>query len=347
MTSNIWGAALGAMLMIQPATAASTILAEEWDSYRTAYISEAGRIVDYANNSISHSEGQGYGLILSVLAGDRATFERVWKFTETELMVRDDGLAAWRWEPEADPRVTDPNNATDGDMLIAYGLVLAGHAWNEQAYLDRATSMVRTIGHDLLTAVQERPVILPGAVGFVSEETGAVVLNPSYWVFETIPVFAQLDPTINWNAVTESGLDILARAAETRTGIPADWVVLEGDTLVPAENFPPEFGYNGIRIPLYLMRAGLDPSYLEPFLANSDASGLRKIDVVTGAVLEPISEPGYRLIEASMKCTLTNQPIPAELAQMQATSYYAATLQLLLLDHLRRERPDCLEKGPL
>lgn len=346
MKAQYLGGVLAAIMMTAPGMAASTILPEEWESYRTAYISEAGRVIDYANNSISHSEGQGYGLILSALAGDKQTFDRVWSFTQDELIVRKDGLAAWRWEPEAEPRVTDPNNATDGDMLIAYGLVLAAHAFNEQAYLEIASAMVHTIGHNLLVAVDDMPVILPGAAGFVSEETGAVVLNPSYWVFETLPVFAELDPTVNWNAVTASGLEILRRAAETRTGLPADWVVLEGDGIVPAENFPPEFGYNGIRVPLYLMRAGLDPAYLEPFRANADATGLRKVDVVTGSVLEPISEPGYRLIQAAMECTLSNQPIPSDLAQMQATSYYAATLQLLMLDHLRRERPDCLVKGP-
>jgi endo-1,4-beta-D-glucanase Y len=347
MNCNVLGVALAATLMIPPVpVSASTILPQEWESYRTAYISETGRVVDYANNSISHSEGQGYGLILSVLADDRATFERVWDFTRTELMVREDGLAAWRWEPEADPKITDPNNATDGDILIAYGLVLAGAAWGQPAYTDIAAGMVQTIGHNLLVAVDELPVILPGAVGFVSPETGAVVLNPSYWVFETIPIFAEIDPTINWNAVTESGLDLLERAAGTKTGLPADWVVLEGDGIVPAENFPPEFGYNGIRVPLYLMRAGLDPAYLQPFRANADETGLRKVDVVTGELLEPISEPGYRLIQAAMECTLSDKPIPPELAQMQATSYYAATLQLLALDHLRRNRPDCLEKGP-
>ena len=78
---------------ITGASAASTIQPEEWSSYVESYITEDGRVVDTANNNISHSESQGYGLILSVLADDRATFERVLSFTSTELLVRDDGLA--------------------------------------------------------------------------------------------------------------------------------------------------------------------------------------------------------------------------------------------------------------
>ena len=55
-------------------------------------------------------------------------------WTETELLIRDDGLAAWRWEPDADPHVTDPNNATDGDILIAWALVEAAERFGETAY---------------------------------------------------------------------------------------------------------------------------------------------------------------------------------------------------------------------
>ena len=35
-------------------------------------------------------------------------------------MLRDDGLAVWKWDPFAKQPVADPNNASDGDILIAY-----------------------------------------------------------------------------------------------------------------------------------------------------------------------------------------------------------------------------------
>ncbi|MGH6925464.1 MAG: glycosyl hydrolase family 8, partial [Propylenella sp.] len=88
-----------------------------WENFAGRFITPEGRVVDDANSSISHSEGQGYGMLLAAFAGDEAVFRRLWAWTETELLVRDDGLAAWRWEPDADPHVTDLNNATDGDIL--------------------------------------------------------------------------------------------------------------------------------------------------------------------------------------------------------------------------------------
>ncbi|UYN99168.1 MAG: endoglucanase [Devosia sp.] len=332
------------MTLLGGSAAASTVFTEtEWQDYLSAYVSPEGRVIDTANGGISHSESQGYGLILSALADDRASFERIWSFTSTELLVRDDGLAAWRWEPEASPHITDINNATDGDMLIAYGLILASRAWSEQSYLDLALPIVQTIGETMLVTADGLPVILPGAEGFDRDAgEGGPVLNPSYWIYETFPVFAEVSPTINWQGVSDAGLEILRRARQTTAGVPADWVQLEDGRQKPAEDFPPEFGYNGIRVPLYLMRAGLDAEAIRAFRKNAGSFGMGKVDVVSGQMLEPIGEPGYRLIVAAMDCVLDGKPVPQDLRSLSATSYYAATLQLLLLDHLRRNSPACL-----
>ncbi len=342
---HLLGASLSFMLLASaPTLADSVIKPEEWQSYLTAYVSPEGRVIDTANGNISHSESQGYGLILAALADDSAAFARIWSFTKTELMVRDDGLAAWRWEPDARPHITDSNNATDGDMLIAYGLLLGAEAWNNGHYSDLAMPIIRTIGRTMLVDADGFPAILPGAEGFLRDASeGGPVLNPSYWIFETFPAFAAVDPIIDWMAINETGLEILRRAQQSTAGIPGDWIQLTGDIEQPAPDFPPEFGYNGIRVPLYLIRAGIDPAYLEPFRNKATPEGLSKVDVTNGDMIEPITEPGYRLIVASMDCAVDGTPIPVDLQTMQATSYYAATLQLLLLDHLRRHEADCLK----
>ena len=326
--------------------AASVILPEEWASYVESFVLDDGRVVDTGNNGISHSEGQGYGLVLSVLADDRATFDRIWSFTSTELLVRDDGLASWRWDPDASPHLTDTNNATDGDILIAYGLALAGDTWGNEAFTERARQIATTIGDSMLVESDGLKAILPGAVGFQRVDGIGPVLNTSYWVFEALPVFAQLDPSTDWDAVAEAGIELVRRSRMTASGVPPDWLVLDDDGAVrPAPDFPVEFGYNGIRIPLYMMRAGINPALLEPFQQNADSAGLYKIDPLTGERLEPISEPGYQLIGAAMDCVAEGTVVREELRSMSPTSYYAATLQLLTLDYLRRNHPACLAEA--
>lgn len=335
------------MMLAAPAHTAeadSMILPAEWASYKDSFVTGDGRVVDTANNGISHSESQGYGLMLAVLADDRPAFERIWSFTRTQLLVRDDGLASWRWDPAASPNLTDPNNATDGDILIAYGLALAGTAWDDEGLTEAARAIARSIGRSMLVDVDGMPAILPGAEGFADRPDGrGPVLNPSYWVFEALPVLARLDPATNWSAVSETGIELIRRARLSRSGLPPDWLVIDDRGMVqPAPDFPVEFGYNGIRVPLYMMRAGINPVLLDPFREFADAEGLHKVDPVTGTRFEPIGEPGYRLIGAAMECVAAGTPVPEALRTMEPTSYYAATLQLLMLDYLRRAQPTCM-----
>jgi endoglucanase len=47
-----------------------------WESYRQAFIRD-GRVIDVDNGGITHSEAQGYGMLLAEAAGDRPTFDRL------------------------------------------------------------------------------------------------------------------------------------------------------------------------------------------------------------------------------------------------------------------------------
>jgi endoglucanase len=90
-----------------------------WTAFRQIYLSGDGRIVDNGNGGISHSEGQGYGMVLATLVGDRPR-SRPCGWTERTLLRGDVALFAWRYDPRAPNPVADTNNASDGDMLIAW-----------------------------------------------------------------------------------------------------------------------------------------------------------------------------------------------------------------------------------
>ena len=149
-----------------------------------------------------------------ISAGDRGTFERIFDFTRNQLLIRDDGLAAWKWDPKANPHIVDVNNASDGDILIAYALGLAGKAWGEPRYTEAATKIATAIGTNLLVEANGRVVLKPGVVGFTPPDRpdGTVVVNPSYWVFEAFPVLKELAPQFAWDELASSGAEIVAAA---------------------------------------------------------------------------------------------------------------------------------------
>jgi len=321
--------------------------ADVWAAYRASFVDASGRIVDTGNGGISHSEGQGYGLLLAALADDRATFEQIWTFTLNELLIRDDGLAAWKWDPNATPHVTDINNATDGDILIAWGLAVAGERWHAAAYLDAARRIARAIGAVALQSDGARTVILPGARGFsAADRPDGPILNLSYWVFEALPVLAELAPGFDWAGAGRTGLGLVASARFGSVQLPTDWIsVPAGDPPVPADGFAPVFGYNSLRVPLYLLGAGhAERQRLETFFRSWTENGGRPaiVDVTTGKVLEVLGEPGYRMQTALLACALDGTAIPDDLRRFQATSYYASTLHLLAMTVVARRYPRCL-----
>ena len=320
----------------------NTISAADWAAYRDRFVMADGRVVDDANGGISHSESQGYGLLLAFSAGDRAAFERIFGFTRNQLLIRDDGLAVWKWDPKADPHIVDVNNASDGDILIAYALGLAGDAWGESRYTEAASKIAAAIGKNLLAEANGRVVLKPGAVGFTPPDrpAGTIVVNPSYWVFEAIPVLKTLAPEFPWDSLATSGAEIVAAARFGTAALPADWVSITPKGLEPAEGFPAVFGYNAIRIPLYLIRAGINGAFLDPFVARERRGGLAVVELTSGRDVEPLTDPGYRIIDALVACS-GGTPVPQELLTFAPTSYYPSTLHLLGLSYLAAGKGTC------
>jgi endoglucanase len=319
---------------------------QQWAPWRDRFLAADGRVVDDANRNVSHSEGQGYGLLLAFMAGDKTAFARIWGFTQRELLLRDDGLAVWRWDPNSTPHVADVNNASDGDILIAYALALAGERWSAPELTKAARDLATSIGGELVKRAGNRTVLLPGAVGFAaSDRPDGPVVNLSYWIFEALPVLARLAPETNWGALAASGRDLVLAARFGPDHLPANWISLRTAAPQPAQGFEPAFGYDAIRVPLYLVRAGMvDRPLLEPFAKLWAGSGGSPavINLADGREADQLSDPGYRMIAAALACALDHKPIPAALRTPAPTTYYPSTLHLLALSTVAQNYPECL-----
>lgn len=345
-----WGATLlaGTMvlaLMGEPAYAQQPrISGEAWTAYKTKFLDPSGRIVDNGNGNISHSEGQGYGLLLAYLAASPADFEQIWYFTRTELLLRNDGLAVWKWDPSATPHVTDTNNASDGDILIAYALALAGSAWNRADYLTAAARMAQSTLSETVVDFAGRTLLMPGAEGFsAAERDDGPVINPSYWVYEALPVMAALAPSDRWRKLSDDGLSLLKVMQFGPRKLPAEWVSLKRQPQ-PAEGFDAEFGYNAIRIPLYLARGGVtDRALLTRLQEGIAVNGIPAIiDLPTGRPKAELSDPGYEIVNHVVACVLDGTKLPSEALRFAPAYYYPSTLQLLGLAYVGEKHPECL-----
>ncbi|MCF8208936.1 MAG: hypothetical protein K9K38_05970, partial [Rhodoferax sp.] len=160
--------------------------------------------------------------------------------------VRDDKLLAWRWTPNEG--VTDKNNASDADLFVVWALLLAHRQWKHAPYQAQAREMMLALREKLLRKTSRGTILLPGAVGF--EKPEGTTVNLSYWVFPALDEIARADPAPEWQDLKRTGIDLLREGRFGRWGLPADWTLL-GDKLSPAQ--VPRFGYDAVRIPLYLL----------------------------------------------------------------------------------------------
>jgi endoglucanase len=232
-----------------------------WAHFKQHFVEADGRIIDASQGNISHSEGQGTAMLFAVYFNDRASFEQIWQWTRKNLQVRNDNLLAWRWTPRLG--VTDRNDASDGDLLAAWSLLRAYNKWHAEEYLQASRNIARDIREKLLRKTAQGLVLLPGAEGF--DKPQGITINLSYWVFPALDEIGQADPSPEWEELASTGIDILQYARFGRWGLPPDWLLLTAK-VEPADGISDRFGYNAVRIPLYLMWSRrASPALLKPY----------------------------------------------------------------------------------
>lgn len=306
-----------------------------WLAYKARFVATTGRVVDTGNARISHSEGQGWGMLLAQAYDDRPTFLKMWKWTDASLGGEGTSLHPWRWVPESGTAVPDPNNASDGDILIAWALDRAGRRWGAPEMVEAARVIAVEIGRDLITSKGGRTVLLPGRIGFIDDR--GVVVNLSYYVFPAFDSLARLAPGPNWRRLRQDGLDLIDDARFGRWGLPPDWLRLTpAGRIEPAAGWPARFGYDAIRIPLYLIWSGLGkPERLAAFRAfwrqyRNERKQPSWTDFSDNKVAPYPASAGFTAVAELVEAVLTAAP-PANATAMisDANDYYSSSLVLL------------------
>ncbi|RZM35380.1 MAG: endoglucanase [Sphingomonas sp.] len=294
-----------------------------WATFKARFMDQSGRIVDNGNGGISHSEGQSYALTMACAAGDRNGFERVLQWTEANLARPDTALYAWRYDPRKPDPVADRNNATDGDLLIAYALAKAADRWKQPQYAARSQAIVTAIASRLTRSVGGRMLLLPGLEGFSAP--GRTTVNPCYYVWPALDLFARTGDAATWRRVIADGEALLAAARFGAHRLPADWIDISNTGAVsPAADKPPRFGFDAIRVPLYASVSGRSALVgpIRTWWQTMPSPTIPAwIDVVSGQTADyPLSAGGQAVVARTL-----GTKRPATLA----TDYYAAALQCL------------------
>ncbi len=238
---------------------------KQYDSWKAAYLVKGCASGEYyvstkgdddAPNNGTVSEAQGYGMnIVPLMAGydtsAQTEFNGLWKLVQDH--VDSHGMMEWQLDGKT-CKYTDsgtPDGATDGDLDIGYGLILADKQWGGYtsaalAWLGKFwTADVASDGH--LKCEDDGP----------STDT-----RPSDMMLDHLRAYAAYDTSHDWAKVvtrTQAVISEFTAKYSSAYGLLSDFVVSANTTSpkpAPAdyqENQPDNIvGYNSIRVPWHL-----------------------------------------------------------------------------------------------
>lgn len=302
-----------------------------WTIWKSAFLSDSGRVVDNGQANVSHSEGQGYGMLLAVFFGDEEAFARMLGWTQSNLAVRNDPLLAWRWVPGPAPQVSDYNNATDGDLFYAWSLLRAAVRFGTSKYAELARRIATFVTDSCVVDDPRggnRLLLLPGLERFSGNDK--VTINPSYYMPLALrELAASIGHTRLWQCA-DDGLALLSDVM-AKSRVP-NWIDVDAAGWQPSAMHPAVSGYDALRVPLWLAWSGLrDRLLLSPNPAPIEGCTLTEgevptvVELSTGQVRETSTYAGYGAIVRLARCSDASTLPP----YVGGQPYFPATLHLL------------------
>jgi hypothetical protein len=253
---------------VLPSASAATrdaAVRKQYDSWKATYLVHGCASNEYyvstkgdgdAPNNGTVSEAQGYGMnIVPLMAGydtnAKVEFDGLWQLVKNHRDSR--GMMQWQLDGKTCKYADSgtPDGATDGDLDIGYGLVLADKQWggyraDALAWLGKFYAAdVASDGH--LKCEDDGP---------------STDSRPSDWMLDHLRAFAAYDTAHDWNKVvtkTQNLIQEFTAKYSPTANLLSDFIVGANTTTpkpAPAdyqENQPDNIvGYNSIRVPWHM-----------------------------------------------------------------------------------------------
>ena len=191
---------------------------ERWKNLYVKRCDEMYRVC-IGDTTIAISEGIGYGMLLSAYFGDKKIFDGLWAFYESKRTDIAHNLMAWRVTCDS---VIDPGSATDGDLDVAFALIVAHYQWGGD-YLTEARGIISILKEHYFVKCEGTYTMKPGGHWGGCDITDISYYSPAYF-----RVFADETKDAFWDSVADDAYTILNNGADEITGLVPDWQSYEG-----------------------------------------------------------------------------------------------------------------------
>jgi endo-1,4-beta-D-glucanase Y len=187
-----------------------------------------------SKRSISISEGHGYGMVITALMAGadpdaKGIFDGMYAFFRDHPSSGSRDLMAWKQVEgcqNVDPRGT--SSATDGDMDIAYALLLADGQWGSGGSINYRQEAIKVIGALKDKAVNPRThTILLGDWVSAGDTQHYYGTRSSDFMLEHLRAYAAATGDAEWTRVADRGyelIDAMQRQYSPATGLLPDFI---------------------------------------------------------------------------------------------------------------------------
>jgi endoglucanase len=238
-----------------------------WDNYKKEYVDQTSfRVVDKQKNGITTSEGQSYGMLMSMWMDDRSSFDGIWKWTQDNLQKPNTNSFSWLWgkningEYKVLSEQGGDNVATDGDIDIAFALIKASQKWGNQLYLESAKLIMKDIWTNEVIITKNGKYLLVSNDLEKKYNKQEVLVNPSYFNPAAFHEFARVSSEDNWNRLSTDSYEFLEKSSQSildsdgkSSLLPPDWMLvnIEDSSIKPTGNkdFSSRYSFDAARIP--------------------------------------------------------------------------------------------------
>ena len=235
----------------------------KWNAWKSAYLRTAGTgryYVRYNSAGETVSEAHGYGMLLTAyMAGydtsAKTYFDGLYHYYRDHPSQANSLLMAWK-QNSSFQNVEGANSATDGDMDIAFALLLADKQWGSSGsinYLQAGRNIINAIMQSDVNQTRWNLKLGDWATGTQGDNT-----RPSDFMIDHLKAYRAATNDSRWDSVittTYNVINTIYNSYAPNTGLIADFVVPNGSSWKPA---PPNFlesprdgdyNYNSCRTP--------------------------------------------------------------------------------------------------
>lgn len=258
------------------------------------------------NYAVTVSEGQGYGMVIVALMAGHETnaqpiFDGLWNFSRVHPSDNEPRLMGWRV-----PSSGGNSSAFDGDMDIAYALLLADQQWGSDGtidYMAEARAVIGAIAEATIGTDSHLPMLGDWVENY-GPTRNQYTPRSSDFMPAHFRAFERATGDQLWTAVTTASqrtVSLLQERFSPKTGLLPDFIEPVSDTDHDPRPAKPGFlegdndgsySYNAGRVP---WRLGIDA------LLNNDSTSLAQAQTIAAWSLTATNgvpaniKPGYRL----------------------------------------------------